>query len=424
MTSSESIPSAGKSSLHNDEPSGLYSGFDAYRTATADDYFAVLTTGMVVPDTNVLLNLYRYNAETRHDLFEIFQGLRDRLWVPHQVIAEFWRNRELVLQDPRDMARTLKELSSLQDKAMESVRSWASRVGLSRQRVEEVVKSLVGGFESATASVERLAGENQEERSHVGDTNLDPILAELEPILRGRVGSPLDNSEVVEAIAEAKKRRNEKRPPGYTEGRMTEESGARDYLLWLQILLQAKSQHRDVLLVTGDVKEDWWRRERGQLRGPRPELVEELRNFAGVRLFILRPEGLLVQVRQVLHVQVRNESVQDVETVDRIWEADSITVKSSSAEAVALQTETLRATWTNVIEEVRKSNRQAWLLLKNSEPIALHNNVLTVNFKNAEESRLFIESGYDQLLSNSIYRLFAINVRVKTSYPSLQGSEA
>src|SRR5690242_11422468 len=35
---------------------------------------------------------------------------------------------------------------------------------------------------------------------------------------------------------------------------------AGDYLVWTQVLREARQRQCDVLLVTGDVKEDWWRR--------------------------------------------------------------------------------------------------------------------------------------------------------------------
>jgi hypothetical protein len=79
---------------------GLFDGFEGYRTPTDADYRHVLTQGMVVPDTNVLLNLYRYTTQSRADLLAMLSKLDDRLWVPHQVILEFWRTRESVLQDP------------------------------------------------------------------------------------------------------------------------------------------------------------------------------------------------------------------------------------------------------------------------------------------------------------------------------------
>jgi hypothetical protein len=57
------------------QASGLYGGFEAYRTPTDSDYRALLTKGLVVPDTNVLLNLYRYNEQTRSDLFSVMRSL-------------------------------------------------------------------------------------------------------------------------------------------------------------------------------------------------------------------------------------------------------------------------------------------------------------------------------------------------------------
>ena len=80
--------------------SGLYDGFDAYRTATAADYQRLLTKSLVVLDANVFLDLYRYSEQTRRDLFAVMERLGDRLWVPRQVLVEFWRNRESRLRTP------------------------------------------------------------------------------------------------------------------------------------------------------------------------------------------------------------------------------------------------------------------------------------------------------------------------------------
>jgi hypothetical protein len=84
------------------------------------------------------------------------------------------------------------------------------------------------------------------------------------------------------------------------------------------ILCEAERRRKDVLLITGDVKEDWWRKERGQTRGPRLELVDELRKRAGVNLFMIRPESLLdLATRLLQDLDVDRESVRDAERVDR-----------------------------------------------------------------------------------------------------------
>lgn len=45
--------------------------------------------------------LYRYHDQTRDDLLSVLNALGNQLWVPHQVMAEFWGSREAVLKDPR-----------------------------------------------------------------------------------------------------------------------------------------------------------------------------------------------------------------------------------------------------------------------------------------------------------------------------------
>ena len=295
------------------DATGLYEGFEAYRTVTEADYHHVLTKGVVVLDTNVLLNLYRYNAETRQDFFSVLSRLGDHLWVPHQAVAEFWRNRESVLRDPRDTDSTTQALTSHRDAVLTTIRTWSNRVRLQPQSRDELLTLLSGAFATVTAAVADLA--DDEAREFARDTSKDPILTGLEPILRGHVGMPFSDSEHVKVLEEAKRRVAAKEPPGYRDANKPGDGATGDYFIWAQTLKEAKRRKQDVLIITGDVKEDWWRREHGEIRGPLPYLVNELRKVAGARLFMLRPEVLLPYARKILEVDVRDESVQDIERV-------------------------------------------------------------------------------------------------------------
>jgi hypothetical protein len=54
-------------------------GLEAYRTVTEEEYSSLLTSGLIVLDANVLLNLYRYHAQTRDDLLAVLARLEHRL---------------------------------------------------------------------------------------------------------------------------------------------------------------------------------------------------------------------------------------------------------------------------------------------------------------------------------------------------------
>ena len=212
--------------------------------------------------------------------------------------------------------------------------------------------------------------------------------------MRGRIGAMLNKEEYVEAITEAKTRANSKTPPGYKDSGKDPVASAGDYLVWLQTIRYAKLKKRDVLFVTGDIKEDWWRREHGELRGPRPELVEEMKDQASVRLFILRPESLLLQARKALQINVHDESVQDIERVDQL---SATLAYSASADAARI-----RERWDDVLESVKKKRKVAWILLDTATVTDFDGVKLTLEFNNEGYAKGFQASGYSSTLQDAL----------------------
>jgi len=320
----------------NDPKLGLYDGFEGYRTATTDDYRRVFSSGMVVPDANVLLNLYRYTEQARNDLLSVLERLGDQLWVPHQVLVEFWRNREIVLQDPRDTDKTAKEMSDVRDRTLASFRAWTNRVSLPAEQSTALSEALSAGFDAVIDGVDRFSDASAADSAR--DTDKDPVLKRLEPILSGRVGNQLDDESYSAAIQEGLRRVDQREPPGYMDKKKEDRGAAGDYLVWEQVLIEAERRHADVVFVTGDVKEDWWRREAGEQRGPRLELVAEMRRHADTRLFMLRPTILLSLAREVLAVTVHDESVENADRVDLLLADDEALLPAGgwSADAIGL----------------------------------------------------------------------------------------
>lgn len=132
---------------------GLYDHFQAYRTPADSDYSALLTQGMIVLDTNVLLDLYRYNKEACDDLLSILDRLNERLWIPHQVMNEFWRNREEVLQDKRGTVKIIRTLRAQCATAITELNTWAKRAALPKENPAGLVEILTGAFESVIGKI-------------------------------------------------------------------------------------------------------------------------------------------------------------------------------------------------------------------------------------------------------------------------------
>ncbi|MGH3309411.1 MAG: PIN-like domain-containing protein [Streptomyces sp.] len=301
---------------------GIFDCDAAHRSPLKDDYERIFQTGMIVLDTNVLLNLYRSNARTRQDTLAVLTKLRDRLWVPDQVLTEFWRNRELKSVRHHHSTKA-KETSAALDKARRSaqdaVERWVKDVRLKQdeevtQRIDEGLEALTGALDGLREIIDGQA--ECDALTDTAETHIDPVLSALDPLLQNRIGEPLSPGDYDKAVQEAQKRADEEIPPGYEDFRnKSPEQAAGDYLLWVQLVGEARTRERDVLLVTGDVKKDWWQTRDGDIPArPRAELVVELREAAGVRLYMLTPAELLTWAEELLEgLQVDKDSVNDLE---------------------------------------------------------------------------------------------------------------
>lgn len=53
--------------------------------------------GTLTVDANVLLDLYRYHAQTQENLLAAIEAFQQRVWISDQAAREFFRNRKAVI---------------------------------------------------------------------------------------------------------------------------------------------------------------------------------------------------------------------------------------------------------------------------------------------------------------------------------------
>lgn len=304
----------GRPSSSNGNAGGIFDGgLDTYKTVTEENYHSLFRSGLIVLDANILLNLYRYQADTRRALVEIFASLKDRLWVPHQAMFEFFENRTSVIASRSEEAeQAVEELQKKRQGIEDVVRQWANRVRLPKDNVERLLVTIRTAITDVVDGISRHSSDDSLEQAE--DTAKDPVIASLNSVLQGSVGDPLPADELLAAKKEATRRKADKIPPGWRDANKRENPEG-DYLIWYETLREARYRHTDVLFVTGDVKSDWWWKQKGEVRGPLPELVHETREIAGVRLFMLRPDSFIVHASTVLGIRVSNDSVNDARRV-------------------------------------------------------------------------------------------------------------
>jgi hypothetical protein len=294
----------------------MYDDFAGHRVPDDGEVASALRSATVAVDTNVLLDLYRFSDATREAMLEVLVGLGERLFVPHQVMREFWRNRlDVVAGRDRGSMETSERIGRHLGATAMAVRAWATPAGVAEPARDELLERIVALREELHAAVAAQLPVRVDPRGPA-----DPVLDRLRRVLAGRVGPAPEADEWAAAIARGHDRAQQRIPPGYLDAAKTDsglpEGGAGDYLMWSQSIAEvARRGTGDLVLVTSDGKTDWWVRRGAVFVGPRPELVNELRAECDAGLTLLRPVDLLRHAGE-LGVPVSAASIAEA---DRIW---------------------------------------------------------------------------------------------------------
>ena len=148
----------------------------------------------------------------------------------------------------------------------------------------------------------------------------DPILAEIDNLLLDRIGKPYSSDQLRIIVDEAISFRYPNLiPPGYLDAdKVTPLRAAGDYILWRQIIDKASrlnSLSRRILLVTNDVKEDWWTlNSKGRPTRVRPELALKLYQSTEAQLTILALADFLESAKEHLSSKISEATVDQILT--------------------------------------------------------------------------------------------------------------
>jgi hypothetical protein len=307
--------------------------FAGYYAPSEDDYKRLWEEGLIVLDTNVLLNAYRLPAAAREDLLSVLDLVKERLWIPHQVALEYQRKRLKVIAGQRKVTwSALEKAESLLEDTKRNIQT----LDLDKRGLEISTEKLLEDLKVTRDKLVEALKKVHESQLDVGHS--DPVRERLDVILAGKVGPAPTSQEDLTILMEAGDLRYENKiPPGYSDADKEKnpseasffydglkyERKFGDLILWRQILeYTKKSEKKSVMLVTSDQKEDWWWREKEMTVGPRPELVREIKTKGAVELFwMYSASQFLENAKKFAKAQVSEESVAELKEVVRGYQS-------------------------------------------------------------------------------------------------------
>ncbi|MBP0452403.1 DUF4935 domain-containing protein [Kitasatospora sp. RG8] len=278
--------------------------FSEYYSPSDEEYLEYLSNGVVSLDTNVLLSPYRMDSQARGQLFSILEFLAEQIWIPHQAAWEFFNNRPNVLAGEDKVYQKLEAPLIAAKKSLEDhIKTLQGHSIVTTEKQQKITR----GLDDLIEEVKSLS--NQRDSKLEEALRIDPVLNRWEYLLSGRIGERPDATRHAELNALAEERIKSGLPPGGKDADKGVNANG-DAILWLQLIEHAQEAQRPVLLVTDDIKEDWYRRQSGQTIGPRTELVREMRSTAEVAYYQQPLSGFLRRAGKALSKPVSEETIK------------------------------------------------------------------------------------------------------------------
>lgn len=261
--------------------------FWGYFPLTEQDFKEIIDDSYIIMDTNILLNFYRYTKATKDKLIEILGNKKERLFLLEIVLKEFFRNRYSAINDHCKGIEELKSKIGLK-KIKQDINSFR-HINLDKENLINLIEE----FE------EKL--NNEFEKCAIIDFQKDdPILNTIMELFVNSIIPDFDDKKKESESKTAQDRYDKKIPPGFKDKNKDDTNNDfpkdeyrkyNDYFIWKQIINFAKEKEKNIIFVTDDVKEDWFRRNNGETRGPREELLNEFYKETNKKIYIYNTNG-------------------------------------------------------------------------------------------------------------------------------------
>jgi len=281
--------------------------FPGYHKFKEEDFSELWRDCIFVFDTNVLLNLYRYKISTRDELLKIFNEIKDRIWIPHQVALEYHDER----------LNVIKSLMSVYDKIDKTEKDHCNKIknklGVCKERhpiidVDRITSVLDSNYKLISQELER------EKTTHPDWNSSDDIRSTIYSLFDGKIGEPYSQKSLEEIYRRGETRYSLKIPPGYEDKNKKPDFPYKEYgdlVLWCQLIDESKRINKSVILITDDSKKDWF----SERSIPRPELIQEFFSETNNILYIYSPKDFMKWSQQYLKITIAEDAIREIEEV-------------------------------------------------------------------------------------------------------------
>lgn len=281
-------------------------------------------------DTSALLDFYYFPTKTREKIYEeIFEKLKNRLWIPGHVKYEYLKNRENVIKKPISLNYELleKDICDTKNKVNNVIKHIKSIIDYTKKddKHPHIEQSELTKFQLEIEKVMKVSEEFEKkvlEQIQVAKKDVLSV-AENDDILNSidkyfDIGRDFSFREIIDITKEGSHRYKYKIPPGYGDYYNEEKKGTQifgDLIIWNQILEYAQEKRLPIIFLTNDnIKdEDWCYIDKNKnVIGPREELIKELYDTSKSEFWIYSLTQFLYKANTYLKSTIEEKTIKDI----------------------------------------------------------------------------------------------------------------
>lgn len=356
--------------------------FRGYYQPTAEEVEAIWDKGTTVLDANVLLSLYKVLPATSALYLDAIEKRSEKNWLPYQVALEFHKNVHKIRSEQTvGHSKRIKEVEAFRN----ILRKTENKSRLQDSDLQTQIQGLLD------ALIDELNKEQSGIKDQTHHHKPDDLLGRISDLFNDKVGQKPSNEELAALHKVGHARFDNETPPGY-EDKKTKSGSAEfgDYIFWQQVMDYSKAQQTDIVLVTDDNKADWWLKIDGDSVAPRPELIQEFREFTG-RNIIIWPSGkfyshLMAEARNATNTSEVQAAADDMQKA--VTQAQAL----DRSEAIRTSTDTLSKHATSDEWHPSQGVGGYEFLMSEHEILNSMRNKMQTHKSNSEIHELFLES--------------------------------
>ena len=260
---------------------------------------------IMILDTNVLLNIYRYSPEFSEFAMKCFNAIKDDIILPATVRLEYEKHRraefsKMEKRTEEASKETAKQIKQAKRKILDSC------LGLERlqfQDIDELRSRLSEKIDAVKVALDNYfedhAALNLIQHSWAGVDFLYSLIIEMDS--NGQIMASPSQEDIYRWCEDGEKRFKGEIPPGFKDA--NNKDGVRKYsdlIIWQEILRYARHELKDLIFITDDVKSDWWEyvNDRRQFH---TKLVEEFRK-TGQRIVPMTSQDFFVDISESYNI--------------------------------------------------------------------------------------------------------------------------